>query len=121
LSVDEAVAHGAALYAGLVLATRAGAAPDMAIRNVNSHNLGVLGVDTKTGRPRSSVLIPRNTPLPATAGKRYKTAKPNQRNVQVKVIEGGDSSGNNATPIGTCVIRDLPDGLPAGTPVEVSF
>jgi molecular chaperone DnaK len=39
----------------------------------------------------------------------------------VNVIEGGDASGNNSTPIGKCILRDLPPGLPAGTPVEVSF
>ena len=39
----------------------------------------------------------------------------------IKVIEGGDASGNNATLLGTCVVRDLPPGLPAGTRIEVEF
>jgi molecular chaperone DnaK (HSP70) len=41
--------------------------------------------------------------------------------VGVQVIEGGDASGNGSTPIGQCVVRDLPPGLPAHTPVEVTF
>ena len=37
------------------------------------------------------------------------------------VVEGGDASGNDATRIGRCLIQDLPPGLPAGTPVGVTF
>ena len=66
-------------------------------------------------------MIPRNTPLPMSKTRRFKTHRPGQKSVAVKVIEGGDASGNNSTPIGTCVIRELPPGLPQGTPVDVSF
>lgn len=121
LSADEAVAHGAAIYAGLLTATARGEAPTMKVRNVSSHDLGVLGIEAATGRPRNSVVIPKNTVLPATKGRRYKTSKFDQRKVVINVIEGGDSAGNNSTPIGSCVIRDLPPGLPAGTPVDVYF
>ena len=121
LSADEAVAHGAAIYAGLMLATAAGTAPQVKVKNVNSHNLGVLGIEKETGRPRAQVLIPRNTLLPATKVSRFQTAKPNQRSVVANIIEGGDASGNNATRIGKCVIHDLPKSLPAGTPVDVAF
>ena len=37
------------------------------------------------------------------------------------MIEGGDSAGRNATPIGRCLIQDLPPDLPAKTIVEVLF
>ena len=120
LSPDESVAHGAAIYAGLLLAS-APARGGMSIQNVNSHNLGVLGVESVTGRPRNTVLIPRNTVLPTSKSARFETRKPDQRSVAVQVIEGGDASGNGSTPIGRCVVRDLPPGLPGGTPVEVTF
>lgn len=121
LAFDEAVAHGAALYAGLLLASQAGTAPAVKIRNVNSHSLGVLAKEAATGRPRNGIMIPRNTPLPATKRARFKTYRQNQRAVEVNVVEGGDASGHNSTPIGKCVLRDLPPGLPAGTTVEVAF
>ena len=121
LSVDEAVAHGAAVYAGLVLSSAAGKAPKVSVRNVNSHNLGVLGTDRKTGRPRNRVMIPRNTSLPAKHTAGFVTADANQSSVTVKVVEGGDASGNDATMIGKCIVRDLPAGLPAGTRIEVAF
>jgi molecular chaperone DnaK len=66
-------------------------------------------------------MIPRNTPLPATKRARFKTHRANQRAVEVNVVEGGDASGQNSTPIGKCVLGGLPPGLPAGTPVEVDF
>jgi molecular chaperone DnaK len=121
LSFDEGVAHGAAIYAGLILASEGGSRPRAQIRNVNSHSLGVLGIESATGRPRNKVMIPRNTPLPVTKTGRFRTNRPNQGSVVVNVIEGGDASGQNATPIGKCIIRDLPPGLPAGSLVEVGF
>lgn len=120
LAADEAVAHGAAIYAGL-LAKQQGLETDVEITNVNSHNLGVLGLEKSTGRPRTKVLLPRNTALPAKHGAAFTTAEDDQRSVAVKVVEGGDASGKHSTPIGKCVIRDLPAGLPAGTQVNVIF
>src|SRR5208337_4535184 len=120
LSVDEAVAHGAAIYAGLLLANKS-IGTDITVCNVNSHSLGVLGIEPATGRKRNTVLIPKNTRLPATSTRRFETRRDNQPNVAVDVIEGGDASGNGATSIGKCIVRNLPAELPAGTPVEVTF
>ncbi|MFO1043922.1 MAG: Hsp70 family protein [Planctomycetaceae bacterium] len=126
LSPDEAVAHGAALYAGLLMARQdesqaARSKPAMSVRNVSSHDLGVLSKDPVTGRPMNSVMIPRNTTLPVTRGKRFRTAKLGQKSIVINVIEGGDSAGRNSTPIGRCTIHELPEDLPAGTVVEVYF
>jgi molecular chaperone DnaK len=121
LSLDEAVCHGAAIYAGLLLASASEARSSIKIHNVNSHSLGVLAKEPGTGRNRNGIMIRRNTPLPATKRARFKTNKANQRDVVVNVIKGGDASGNDSTAIGKCVLRDLPPGLPAGTTVEVAF
>lgn len=121
LSADEAVAHGAAVYAGLILGAEAGIAPEVTVRNVNSHNLGVLAKEGTTGRRRNRVMISKNTPLPANHTARFVTALANQSDVVVQIVEGGDASGNDATKIGKCILQNLPAGLPAGSPVEVSF
>jgi len=120
-SADEAVAHGAAIYANLLLNIRSGQRASLSVQNVNAHDLGVLGRDPVTGRPRKSVLIQRNTTLPARQTKEFTTAKDNQRTVEINVVEGGDMSGNNATIVGKCVMTGLPAGLPAKTPVKVTF
>jgi len=121
LSPDEAVAHGAAIFAGLLLRQGNIAEQGMAVKNVNSHDLGVLATDPKTGLKRRRILIPRNTGLPATGKARFVTKQKNQRHVVVNVIEGGDSAGNHATDIGRCVVSALPKDLPAKTPVFVRF
>ena len=48
LSPDEAVSHGAALYAGMLLGHK-GQHANVSVTNVNSHDLGILAVDPKTG------------------------------------------------------------------------
>lgn len=124
LSADEAVAHGAAIYAGFKLSGKSAAPRSKvvgSVTNVNSHDLGVLGIEPATGRPRTSVIIARNTPLPAVRKGRFATRRDNQPSVVVHVVEGGDASGNNATAIGKFTVAGLPPGLPANTPVEVVF
>ena len=121
LSPDEAVAHGAAIYASILASQSSSERPKLAVRNVNSHDLGVLGMERSTGRHRRHVLIRRNTPLPAIGAAQFTTKKDDQSCVVVPVIEGGDASGKGATSIGKCVISNLPLGLPAGTRVEVLF
>jgi molecular chaperone DnaK len=121
LSPDEAVAHGAAIYAGLLMKSDARRISGMSVTNVSSHDLGILGVETATGRNRRSVMIPRNSALPVKVKKKFPTRRDGQPGVDVNVIEGGDDSGNNSTPIGRCSITGLPADLPAKTPVEVAF
>jgi molecular chaperone DnaK len=121
VAADEAVAHGAALHAGLILAKRAGRAAAFSIRNVNSHSLGVVGVDSQTKRRRNGIVIPRNTPLPVSAHRKFKTAKDDQRSILVQIVEGESPSADDCTPVGRCSAANLPPGLPAKTPVDVTF
>jgi molecular chaperone DnaK len=123
VSADEAVAHGAALYAGLLAPPRgAGAAPAaFTVTNVNAHSLGILGSDPKTGRRRNKVLLPKNTPLPRTVSRVFQTYRPDQRQVVITVLEGESERPEACSRVGVCAIRDLPPGLPAGWPVRVSY
>jgi molecular chaperone DnaK len=121
LAPDEAVAHGAAIYAGLLLGGGGSSYKGMSVTNVNSHDLGVLGIEQDTGLSRKKTIIPRNTPLPTFGTASFVTRKESQRSVSVRVIEGGDEAGRHASQIGKCVVADLPQGLPAGTRVKVTF
>ncbi|MCP4786440.1 MAG: Hsp70 family protein, partial [Fuerstiella sp.] len=121
LSADESVAHGAAIYAGILLNSDVPKKSRISVSNINSHDLGILGVDTTTGFPRRSMMIPRNSSLPKMRGKRFKTSRDNQESVSVNVVEGGDVQGRHSTEIGKCVVRDLPPDLPKATPVDVVF
>jgi molecular chaperone DnaK len=121
VSPDEAVAHGAALHAGLLLAFHEGKSPSFHIRNVNSHSLGVVAMDAKTRRPRNAILIPRNTPLPVVARRVFKTQKASQKSILVQIVEGESLSPDDCSQLGKCSVRDLPADLPAQTPIEVRF
>jgi molecular chaperone DnaK len=121
ISPDEAVAHGAALHAGILLDRYEGKSPNFRIRNVNSHSLGVVATDTNTKRPRNAILIPRNTPLPVAAKRVFKTHKAGQRSILVQIVEGESNSPDDCVQIGKCAVRGLPANLPAQTPIEVRF
>ena len=119
---DEAVARGAALYAAYLLASEGdGRRADFTITNVNSHSLGIEGIDPKTLRKTNIVLIPRNTPLPAKVTEQFATKAENQRSIAVQVLEGESSLPGECTLIGRTVVRDLPHGLPKNWPVDIAF
>jgi molecular chaperone DnaK len=123
ISADEAVAHGAALYANLLARQKGESTPAAAfsVTNVNSHSLGILGADPRTGRKINKILVPKNTPLPRTVTKVFKTLKPNQESVSIKVLEGESERPEFCNPVGTCAIRGLPSNLPGSWPVQVSY
>ncbi len=62
VAADEAVAHGAALQASLILARQQGLPPTFKIRNVNSHSLGVVG--TRSGESAASERHPHSPQHP---------------------------------------------------------
>ena len=121
VSPDEAVAHGAAIYAQYYLMRLAGAEPDIRITNVNSHSLGLVAADPETNEDRNVVLIPRNTPLPATARRVFTIRKEGQRSIRIQVVEGESDWAEECAQLGRCVVRDLPEGLKVGSTVEVCF
>ncbi len=120
---DEAVARGAALYARFLLdsAEDSPNQPRFSVTNVNSHSLGIEGIDSQSGRRCNNIIIPRNTPLPARKTERFVTRQAGQTSVVVKVLEGESSVPTECTPIGKTVIRDLPGDLPGGTRILVTY
>jgi molecular chaperone DnaK len=128
LSADEVVAHGAALHGGILL-TRMGLQGqsitesalgmwvDMESVDVNSHSLGI-AVRTPQGYA-NSILIPKNTPLPAERSRMYHTSSPNQRQVRVRILEGEAHEADACVQIGEFVLAGLPPDLPERTPIEI--
>ena len=117
----DAVAHGAALVAGARRARQRGQEPAFRVATVNSHSLGVVGLNRRTGRRHNAILIPRNTQLPVTSKSTFKTQRQGQESVVVQIIQGEDGDPDACTPIGKCVIETLPEDLPAGSLVHVEF
>jgi molecular chaperone DnaK len=121
ISPDEAVAHGAAMHAAALMDKKQGRDPRIVVQNVNSHSLGVAGTDPATGMARTAVVIPRNTQLPVTAKRVFKTKQDGQKTVLVNIVEGESRSPDDCTQIGSCSVTGLPVDLPARTPIEVRF
>ena len=121
VAADEAVAHGAAIRAGQILMRSRGERPTLKIKNVNSHSLGVVGIDPQTGRKRNGIPIPRNTPIPVTAKRTFRTQKADQRSILVQIVEGENPSPDDCAQIGRCSIRKLPKRLPERTAIDVQF
>lgn len=121
VSPDEAVAHGAALYAGLLLNQKRKIKDQIgfAVTNVNSHSLGIIGTDP-TGRRKNQILIPKNTPLPHQVSGIFKTSKDGQETVVVNIVEGESERPSACVVLGKCKAA-LPPNLQKGSPVTVTY
>jgi molecular chaperone DnaK len=123
VSPDEAVARGAAIYAQYLLSLRglSSAAAPLRIVDVNAHSLGIEGVNLQTLRTENVALIRRNSPLPCEVKRTFVTRVDNQPNVRVRLLEGESSIPGECSPLATAKIKNLPQGLPKGTPIEVRY
>jgi molecular chaperone DnaK len=132
LSPDEAVAHGAAIHAAILQAKHhdpsSSVTQEIAVRlesveqiNVNSHSLGILAQDPRTGRETNTIMIRRNTAIPCSVKQRFVTRSANQERIRIRILEGDAPEPEACYEIGQCVITDLPLNMPASSPVEVSY
>ena len=132
LSPQTAVAQGAAIHAAILETKHLGSRSEHAeglrkmlakIRqeNVNSHGLGVVVRDPKTGKEHNYVMIPRNTRLPIEAQQTLVTNYPGQQRAHVRVVQGEAPDPAACSLIGNCRIAELPEGLAKGSPIEVVY
>jgi len=125
LAVSEVVARGAAVHAGIAVAKKAAAAGreasqlgDIIEVSVNAHSLGV---EIRTGDKRTNDrLIPKNTQLPASANRTYRTVQDGQTRVRVRILQGEAHQAEACIPVGECWIAGLAEGLPKGSPIDVT-
>jgi molecular chaperone DnaK len=66
-------------------------------------------------------MIQRNTPIPCSTKQRFVTRELNQQRVRIRILEGDAPDPDACYEIGQCVITELPPGLPAGSPIEVTY
>ncbi|MCD4848522.1 MAG: Hsp70 family protein [Candidatus Aegiribacteria sp.] len=135
VNVDECVALGAALHAGLKLmeqdASRvpegvAAGLGDIKLKEVCGHCYGTIiaALDAETGRNilSNDVLIPKNTTLPCQVERTYYTAVRGQTAIEAKVtqhvIESTDPDLVNIVAVGHL---DLPPNRETNRPVKVRY
>lgn len=129
LSPDEAVALGAAIQAGLLVANKGNAdLTPTAIKSLNrtklsdvtAHSFGTLIVDEFTKTLRNDILIPKNTPLPASCTKEYYTNVDNQTSLECNITQGEDEDPTYVNLIKK-ELMTLPNGRRKGSPVHVTY
>ncbi|MFN8711087.1 MAG: Hsp70 family protein [Planctomyces sp.] len=132
LSPDQSIAHGAALYAGMLLSNRdytrtifsseaSSRLSKVRQQSVSARALGILIRDEASGERVPHYLIPANSPLPAAQTHVFGTVVERQVKVHVQIVESGAGDDAEYTILGHCNISDLPPELPEGSEIEVTI
>jgi molecular chaperone DnaK len=109
---DEVVAIGAAVQGGVL----SGEVKDVLLLDVTPLSLGIETLGGVT-----TVLIPRNTTIPAKKSEIFSTAADNQTSVEVHVLQGERSMARDNRTMGRFHLTGLP-AAPRGLPqIEVTF
>ena len=111
INPDESVALGACLQAGVL----SGAVGGLLLLDVTPHSLGIEVVNNVM-----SVLIPRNSTLPATHSEIYTTVSPLQTNVEINVLQGESGKASENTSLGKFMLGGLRRGMNKPQ-IEVTF
>jgi len=133
VNVDEYVALGAALHAGLtVLREKPDAVPagissglnDINLTDVCNHSYGTIcaPIDKETGRRvvQNRIILKKNTPLPCEASQMFYTMSKGQTEVEVTITQGEDTAVEYVNKIATHKF-ELPPDRPAKCPVKVTY
>jgi len=133
VNVDECVALGAALHAGLVMIREkpdevpqgiAAGLKDITLTDVCNHSYGTLcaPIDKETGQRiiQNKIILKKNTPLPCEASQTFYTVSEGQKRVEVTVTQGEDADPSYVNKIATHSF-DLPPDRPAERPIKVTY
>jgi molecular chaperone DnaK len=133
VNVDECVALGAALHAGLtMLREKPGAVPagisgglrDIDLTDVCNHSYGTIcaPIDKETSRRviENRIILKKNTPLPCESTQMFYTMSEGQREVEVTVTQGEDTAVEYVNKIATHKFK-LPPDRPARCPIKVTY
>jgi len=133
VNVDECVALGAALQAGLtMLRENPDAVPagiysglkDINLTDVCNHSYGTIcaPLDKETGRRivQNRIILKKNTPLPCEASQMFYTVSKGQTELEVTISQGEDTAPEYVTKIATHKFS-LPPDRPAECPIKVTY
>jgi molecular chaperone DnaK len=118
---DDAVVLGCALFAQMELRKREGKTPAIQVCDVSTHDLGVRVNHRHTRRPANSVLIPRNTALPASCKSTFSTTREGKDSATIRIVQSRDAANEPFEAVGKCTIDGVDPSLPVGSRVSVEF
>ena len=133
VNVDECVALGAALHAGLTMlrekpdimsAGISSGLMDINLTDVCNHSYGTIcaPIDKETGRRviQNRIILNKNTPLPCEASQTFYTLKEGQAEVEVTITQGEGNDVEFVNKIATYKF-ELPPDRPAECPIKVTY
>ncbi|MDB4445368.1 Hsp70 family protein [Akkermansiaceae bacterium] len=129
INPDEAVAIGAAVYAGVKSAPerlkpmQRAALDGITITDCANHYYGTIVMDTTTHRPNVSIMLEKNSPLPCFNSKTFYTREDNLEWLRFRLTQSAEEETN---PDFVNIVFDkemgpLPAGNSANQPIEVTY
>lgn len=115
---DEAVALGAAIQSAMLdenVENNYGQVVD-----VNSHSLGVVVRDPYSKKLWNSIILPKNTALPASNSELYSTCEENQQFIKLQITEGEDHNPEYVRIIGESIL-ELEENMPIHSPIKITI
>ena len=117
---DELVALGAGIQAAISTSTPEEHRPRVTVKDVTSQGLGVaILADDGSGRLINSIVVPRNSKIPAKGSGVFATSVEGQTELHVQVTQGDDEDLAFVREIGDQLLTIPP--YPRGAPVRVEF
>jgi len=121
INPEEVVAMGAAIEAEILTAKEEGRAPEGDIKSVLLLDVLPLSLGIETLGGVNTIMISKNTTIPAAKTQIFSTAADNQTSVEVNVLQGERPMATDDRSIGRFILDGVPPS-PRGIPqIEVSF
>jgi len=112
-NLESVVSEGAALYAGIIKGYY------KSEKNVLLVDVLPLSFGIETVDGNFSIIVPKNTPLPAKRSQKYTTDTPGESNIKIKIYQGERKIANKNTLIGEIEFNKVSlTGMPV---IEITF